>query len=317
MRYTLLTTLVVAALGATVAFGEEARQLKEIRYPSAADNTPQPAMFYAPDTTDPVPLLVVLHTWSHDYTQNSDSAYGKWCMKKGWATIHPDFRGPNRRPEATGSELVVKDIVSSVDYAKSEANIDPRRIYLVGKSGGGYASLLMAGHHPEIWAGVSAWVPISDLAAWHAECTAAKRGYARQVAISCGGPPGASAKVDEQYRRRSPLSHLANAKAVPLDINAGIRDGHTGPVPISHALRAFNTVAAPEDRLTDAEIAHFVDKIEVPEHLRGPISDPSYGKFVPLFRRKSGRARLTIFDGDHTAVPEAALRWLHKQKKEG
>jgi len=138
----------------------ECQSLKEIRYLSAADGSEQPAMFYAPDKKEAMPLLVALHTWSSDYKQDHHEECAEWCINKGWAYIHPDFRGPNKRPEATGSDLVVKDIVSAVAYAKKMRNIDSSRIYLVGTSGGGYTALVMAGHHPEIWAGISAWVPI-------------------------------------------------------------------------------------------------------------------------------------------------------------
>ena len=98
MRYTLLTTLVVAALGATTALGEEARRLKEIRYPSAADNTPQPAMFYAPDTTNPVPLLVMLHTWSHNYTALSNYPYVQF-VEQGVNDTVPRLKGVSTWPE--------------------------------------------------------------------------------------------------------------------------------------------------------------------------------------------------------------------------
>src|SRR6185503_12854586 len=82
--------------------------IHEIRFESGADHTQQPAMFYAPAIADPVPLLVVLHTWHGDYKQTYHSACADWCMQRGWAYLHPDFRGPNTRPEATGSELVIK-----------------------------------------------------------------------------------------------------------------------------------------------------------------------------------------------------------------
>tara|TARA_R110002073_G_scaffold240952_1_gene402767 strand:- start:2833 stop:3798 length:966 start_codon:yes stop_codon:yes gene_type:complete len=287
-----------------------AEDVTEIRYVSSADESQQPAMFYNPNTGDSVPLVVALHTWSGDYKQDSHKDIQQWCIQKGWAYIHPNFRGPNFRPEATGSELVVKDIVSAVDYAKQTANIDPTSIYLVGTSGGGYTSLVMAGHHPEIWAGVSAWVPISDLAAWYHQCKQANRNYYKNIVASCGGAPGSSDEVDEEYRKRSPLTYLANAKDVTLHLNAGIRDGHDGSVPISHSLLAFNEVAAAEDRLSADEIAYFDKEVKVPETLKQPISDPSYGSKQPLFRRSSGNATVTIFDGRHELVSEAAIAWI-------
>lgn len=291
----------------------ECQSLKEINYVSSADNSSQPAMFYAPDATNPVPLMVALHTWSGDYKETYHEKIAQWCMKNGWAYIHPNFRGPNVRPEATGSELVVKDIVSAVEYARKTAKIDAASIYLVGTSGGGYTALVMAGHHPEIWAGVSIWAAISDLKAWYDQGK-----YRAHLVKSCGGVPGQSAAVDEEYRKRSPVTYLAKAKGLVLHINAGIMDGHQGSVPISHSLLAFNEVADPKDRISGEDIRFFVEKVQVPPHLQENISDASYGEKRPLFRRTSGNATVTIFQGGHELVPHAALSWFEKiqQSKE-
>jgi pimeloyl-ACP methyl ester carboxylesterase len=282
----------------------------EIRYISLADKSEQPAMFYAPESRDAVPLVVALHTWSGNYKQTHHKAIEQWCMENGWAYIHPNFRGPNKHPDATGSELVVKDIVSAVMHAKTATSIDASSVYLVGTSGGGYTALVMAGHHPEIWTGVSAWVPISDLKAWYYECRLAKLNYFKDIAASCGGAPGESPAADEEYLKRSPLTYLSNAKGVVLHINAGIKDGHNGSVPISHSLLAFNEVAASKDRLSKEEISFFVEKAQVPVHLRTDISDASYGEKQPLFRRTSGNATVTIFNGGHELVPDAVISWF-------
>ena len=293
-------------------------QVGAVQYLSAADRTKQPAMFYAPKSKDPVPLLVGLHTWSADYRQSRPgSAYATWCIEKGWAFIGPNFRGANRTPQATGSDLAVKDILSAVDYAKGKVKVDPSRIYLVGASGGGHMALLMAGRGPKVWAGVSAWVGISDLKAWHAECRKAKRKYARDIELSCGGAPGKSAEVDRQYTLRSPLTHLSAARKarVPMDINAGVADGHTGSVPVSHSLRAFNAVADPADRIAEKDIDLIVRTANVPTHLKRTLSDRTYGPKVPLLRKTSGAARITLFKGGHEIVVAAALNWLARQKK--
>jgi len=307
-----------------VAFGTPLPKMKpapppspipEITYRSSADDTMQPARAFLPDSKDPVPLVVGLHTWSGTYKQQSISAIEKWCMGKGWAYIHPHFRGPNWTPEATGSELVVKDITSAVEHMKQSCSIDTSRIYLVGVSGGGYHALLMAGRRPDIWAGVSAWVPISDLTAWHNQCRAKSSGYATHVVKSCGGKPGDSAEVDQQLKLRSPVTYMAKAAGLPLDINAGIHDGHSGSVPISHSLIAFNLVASPEDRISTADIDFMTTKQQIPEHLKLPLNDPSYGRNTPLFRRQSGQARITIFEGGHQINQKAAIEWLARQKR--
>lgn len=290
-------------------------KVKEIKYKSSADNTMQPAMFYAPETQKPTPLLVALHTWSGDHTQEGSAGYARWCVAKKWAFIHPDFRGPNWTPQAMGSELAVKDIVSAVDYAKKNANIDENRIYLIGGSGGGYASLLMAGRHPEIWAGVSSWCPISDLKKWHAECKKAGRGYYKHIEKSCQGIPGKDPKADEECRKRSAITYLKNAKGVNLDISTGIHDGHSGSVPISHTLEAFNEVCAPKDKISEEDIAFFVREEKTPPALEKEAQGKLANRKIH-FRRTSGNARVTIFEGGHNILHNPGLNWLDAQRKD-
>jgi hypothetical protein len=166
-----------------------------------------------------------------------------------------------------------------------------------------------------VWTAVSAWVPISDLTAWYHESRARKSGYADHIVKSCGGEPGDSDAVDAELRRRSPVTHLANARGLPLDINAGIHDGHKGSVPISHSLNAFNCVAAPEDRIAPEDIEAMTETQQIPDHLQQPVTDESYGANKPLFRRQSGSVRVTIFEGGHQVVEKAALEWLAKQRR--
>ena len=282
-------------------------------YETIADGTRQPTMFYAPDSDRPVPMMVALHSWSSDYKQRIHGEIEAWCAANGWAYLHPNFRGRNNRPEATGSELAVKDIASAVEWAQDQAKIDSESIYLVGTSGGGYACLLMAGRYPKLWAGVTAWVPIYDLRAWYHETKAAGLRYTEEIAASCGGAPGDSRAVDREYARRSPYTYLGKAKGVNLHINAGIRDGHDGSVPVSHSLRAFNQVAKRKDRLSEADIGFMTREASLPGHLERAKSDPSYGDRQPLFRRHSRKATITVFDGDHELVPSAAIAWIQSQ----
>jgi dipeptidyl aminopeptidase/acylaminoacyl peptidase len=289
-------------------------EVRVIQYRSSADGAQQPALWYQPARDEPVPLLVALHTWSGNYLQ-AQPGYAMWCIKKGWAMVHPDFRGPNSRPEACGSELVVQDILSAVAEAQRRTRVDAKRIYLMGGSGGGYASLLMAGRSPDIWAGVSAWCGIYDLSAWHAEAKQRGLRYAQMVEKCCGGAPGDGAAVDEQYRVRSASNTMAAAKNVPLDINHGIADGHRGSVPVSHSLRAFNALAAPGDRIPESDIAALLEKPEVPARLLQTIDDPLYQRGKVVYRRVSGNTRVTLFQGGHEILYAVGLNWLEQQRK--
>ena len=116
--------------------------------------------------------------------------------------------------------------------------------------------------------------------------------------------------------KRSPVTYLARAKGVVLDINAGITDGHNGSVPISHSLEAFNLLAAAKDRLSAKQISAFVRTAKVPQSITAAVPvDKTYGAKRVLFRRQSGTARVTIFQGGHEIIPAAALHWLAKQQR--
>lgn len=287
-----------------------------IEYVSSADNTLQPALFYKPNTNEPAPLLVALHTWTGDYLQNLNAPFAEWCVDNDWVFIHPNFRGPNNKPEATGSDLVIQDILSAVDFAKQHSNVDLNRIYLVGASGGGHAALLVSALHPDIWAGVSVWVPVTDLSVWYDQVGQLDRQYLTFLEQSMGGAPGTSPEVDLAYKNRSPITYLSTSTPINLDINAGIHDGHDGLVPISHSLLAYNALTAPEYHLSEQEIQYFVGQAQVPQHLIDPLlSDSSFGERAVLFRRQTENVRLTLFDGGHEILFEPALMWLAQQEK--
>ncbi len=295
-------------------------QRLEVRIPRA-DGSEQPAFVMLPrgfEARGPErPLLVSLHSWSAGYEQRR-ADLEPLAMAEGWIYLFPDFRGRNDDPDACGSELAQQDILDAVVWAKRKYPVDEARVYLIGTSGGGHMTLLMAAKHPETWAAASAWVPISDLAAWHSRH--AEANYGEMLRACTGGPPGASDAVDEQYRLRSPLAWLAGAKDVPLDINAGVRDGHEGSVPIRHSLDAFNAIAkavggelvseeefeqlsaSPTARLSDPKPS---DREE----------DPALGREI-LLRRTAGKARVTIFEGGHEGIGLAALDWVRRFRKD-
>lgn len=297
--------------------------LRDVTITSSADGSEQHAMFWTPtQVEEPVPLLVDLHTWSGDYKQSDPrSSIFEAAQARGWAFIHPDFRGPNVRPEACASDLAVADVLDAVEYAKRQGLIDEDRVYLIGVSGGGHMALVMASRSPHTWAGVSAWVPISDLAAWHAQnCKDGQPGkYALHLEQVCGGAPGASDAVDAEYHKRSSLWRLPEAAGLPIDINTGINDGHTGSVPISQSLRAFNALAVANghsDRvIDDATLRRMEQDRQVPPDQAGPLPVPGERRFPVLFRREAGPVRVTVFDGGHQHDTVPAIEWLALQHR--
>ena len=293
-----------------------------VQVKSTMDGTDQPCYFWAPEkaSTEAVPLVVGLHTWSCDYRQLSHYRLVlAHAQKSGWAFVGPNFRGPNSTPAGCGSDLAVQDIVDAVDYAKGKVMIDKSRVYIVGGSGGGHMTLLMLGRHPEVFAAGAAFCPITDVARWHADSLEDHPGrgryYAEMLEKACGGTP---AEKPGEYRHRSPLTWLRRAKDqnVPAYICTGIHDGWKGSVPVGHSFRAFNALAEGKDRVSEDDIAYFETNQAVPPALAAQWEDPFYGNGNRIhFRRTSGNVRLTIFEGGHAGNFPAGLDFLSRQRK--
>jgi pimeloyl-ACP methyl ester carboxylesterase len=269
--------------------------LNTVSIQSTMDGAQQPAKFYVPAGAGPFPLIVSLHTWSADldtstYPQNG--AVANWAIENKWVFIHPFFRGPNSvgNTQSMGSDYAVQDIVDAVNYAKSHANVDATRIYLFGQSGGGHMALLMAGRHPEIWAGVSVWASITDLVLWYNQAKDTTfwilpnhdipDRYGDHIVGNCGGAPLNTACANY----RSPLSYLANAAGVPIDINAGFYDGwvfnnRSGSVPVNQSLIGWNALA-PAAAFTTDEIDNITGTSaifhNIPSYLAFSGTDPLY-----------------------------------------
>ena len=208
---------------------------QEIEVVSSIDESKEYNLFYHPKGRQNVPLVVALHTWSFD--RNNQQGLIDLCLERGWALLLPEFRGPNkidnpRATEACGSKLAKQDVIDAVDYVCSNYTIDPEHIFLFGGSGGGHMALMMAAYRPELWIAVSAWCPITDLTKWY-EYYGVGQGYALHLEGCCGGAPGSSVEVDQEYRARSPITYLDELMKAKLSIHHGRADKS---VPYSHTL---------------------------------------------------------------------------------
>ena len=152
---------VALAMGAAAVAQDGAPQAKaaadapyvqhEIQVTSTRDGSVQPGRLDVPKSYnpqgDPVPLVVLLHSWSAGYKQGN-ATLERMVGEAGWLCVMPDFRGPNRMPEACGSPLAQQDILDAVDWVAQRYRVDSSRIYLCGTSGGGHMTMLMAGKYP-------------------------------------------------------------------------------------------------------------------------------------------------------------------------
>jgi pimeloyl-ACP methyl ester carboxylesterase len=279
---------------------------------STADRSVQPSYLYVPPKLPPgaarYPLAVVLHTWSYDLEQRFPDVEAE-AAARGWLLLQPNFRGRNDHPEACGSPLAQQDILDAVAWVRRHYAVDDARIYLLGRSGGGHMTMLMAARHPGIWAGASAWVGIYDLADWYAAHV--NDDYGRMMRGCLGGSPAEDGAAAGAARARSPRTYLKPRLGVPLDLAAGRSDSVVSP---THTLRAFQAIAP--GVVSDLEIQQL---LAPGPGLAAPAptdtaADPVLARRIFL-RRTSGLSRVTIFDGEHEWLAGAAMAWLSAHQK--
>lgn len=209
--------------------------MQELQIPSSIDGSLEPSLFA--EGNDNAPLLVILHTWSADRFNQEKRV--DLVKERGWHLLLPEFRGPNlvsnpRASEACGSELAQQDILDAVAFVRANYKVG-EQIFLLGGSGGGHMSLMMAAAAPRLWTAVSSWCPITDLAKWRLQ----NPNYRPGIEACCGGVPDDNAEVADQYAKRSPVSHLAQIARATVYIHHGKDDPS---VPASHTFELYHDI---------------------------------------------------------------------------
>ena len=124
------------------AVAQESKR-RTLEIPSKAGATTQPIAIMEPAnllTSEALPLVVSLHTWSGDWQQRNPELESA-AAERGWLVLQPNFHGPNRIPLACGSEVAQAQIIEAVQWCCENYSVDLRRIYLTGVSGGGHMTL--------------------------------------------------------------------------------------------------------------------------------------------------------------------------------
>ncbi len=294
----------------TPAWGEQF-QLVEIKSP--IDGAMQPAYFYPSTSSDPQPLIVSLHTWSNDYTQYdsiNDLAY-----QKNYNYIHPNFRGQNNTKDACCSPLATSDIDAAIDYAVANANVDTTQIYMMGVSGGGYATLAMFMKSRHTIKKFSSWVPLVDLVRWHEETKVRKLKYADEILACTLSESGvlnrevAIAKSPIYWE--TPLEKLNNSQ---VEIYAGVYDGMlgNGVIPITHSINFYNKLLADLQVTDSSKYVSPAEKLALLE-FRKPLADfGEIGGRKVVLVKQTNNIKLTLFEGGHEMLVDYAFEDLMK-----
>lgn len=288
-------------------------EFKLIEIRSQADGEIQKAYFYPSTAKDPQPLIVSLHSWSWDYRQEDSLA--DLSKEKNINYIHPDFRGVNNTKNACCSDLVIADIDAAIDYAIVHGNVDTSKIYVTGRSGGGYATLasfMKAKHKIKKFA---AWVPLADLAKWYEQTKARKLKYPAEILLCTSSLNGGLNK--EVAMEKSPMywkTPVDKFDYSMVDIYVGIYDGleSNSPIPITQSINFYNKLL--QDMAATDSSAYIADsvKLKLLEYEK-PLGD--YGKIADrdvCLVKQYKNLRITFFTGGHEMLQQFAFDELVK-----
>jgi lysophospholipase L1-like esterase len=288
---------------------------KKVEIVSSADHTIQPAYFFRAQSDQPRPLIVRLHQWSSDYTKIDGVA--QLCIDNDYNYIYPDFRGPNNRPEACGSPLVIQDIEDAIDYAISHANVDTTKMHIIGGSGGGFATLLCYMKIKHQIKTFTAWASITNLADYYYECAGRREKYGKYMndleRVTSGLPENGFTPYfnQEEALKRSPVfmeTPVARRKNSKLFIYAGIHDGCLGgDVPFTHSLKFYNKV------VSDFDYSDQTTLFSADEMLRlmdwQTTGTPVYKDHLSVLiqRHYLDKVQINLFEGGHEMISDRIL----------
>lgn len=267
------------------------------------------AFYYDKSTAStPQPLVVALHSWSNSVESQPPLA-AEEAHAKSWNYIFPNFRGVNNHPKACCSEYALTDIDEAIDWALTHLNVDRKRIYVIGHSGGGYATMAMYMKSRHDIATFSAWCGISDLAAWYKESSERKNKYAAEI-LQC---TGAGTTLDEpKALERSPLhwkTPVRKRKNSQLRLYAGIHDGHTGSVPVSQSINFYNKLLTDFGVRDQSRYVPDADAVIMLQTQAFPSANPpkTIDSRAIHYQKMANKITLTIFEGGHEFLKNAAI----------
>lgn len=282
---------------------------KVVEIKSHPDGYIHKAYFYPAKSKEPRPLIVSLHTWSGDFTQQDSIA--NLCLLNDINYIHPDFRGANHTKDACCSCLALEDIDDAITYAIEKGNVDPEQVYVLGVSGGGYATLSCFMKSKHKIRKFSSWVPISDLIAWYHESRIRENKYADDI---LGCTHSENGVLNEQVAtEKSPIyweTPVEKLSGSELSIYAGVYDGIQGSVPITHSINFYNKVLADLSVPDSSKYVSDKEKLLLLEHRKSLGEFGKIGDRDIFLKKEYKNVKLVIFKGRHEMLTGFAFNEL-------
>ena len=314
MKYMTILALVLLVTVNTLA-QEWPKVCREGGTPSSGDGTKQKFMYYKSSASKPTPLIVSLHQWSSDYRQVKGSLVTQ-TIGRDWNYIHPDFRGPNNHVKACCSDYVISDIDDIITWAIENMQVDTGQIHVIGASGGGYTTLCHLMRSKIQVNSYHAYVPITNLDNWYEESISRQNKYAADI-LACTGSSGSLNRIEA--RKRSPAHMTTDVNRLGqtrVHLYAGIHDGYTGSVPVTHSLRFYNKLLKDLGANDPGLYVSKEDQIRMLSARSYPNAQgEQFGGRKIHYHKKFGNIEILIFEGGHEILENAALNALADKAK--
>jgi pimeloyl-ACP methyl ester carboxylesterase len=151
---------------------------------------------------------------------------------RGWLLAAPDRHGSyyvNTGMYALGWVGAQHDVIDTIEYMRSEYEVDPSHVYVTGGSMGGQEAAMMATKYPDVFAAGAPWKPLTDLTDWYNELAGLRDDIRSTIRKETGGRPS---DVPFEYQRRSPMEMPQNSRLIPIRL---WHDQQDVLVPIHHS----------------------------------------------------------------------------------
>jgi len=290
--------------------------LKKDSISCSLDGNIQVLYYYKTTADKPKPLVVQLHSWSYSANDLQTIGLDTIVENRNYNYIFPNFRGVNNHPKACCSEFVIADIDEAIDWALKNLNVDKNRIYMIGYSGGGLATLAMYQKSRHKIRAFSAWAPISDLEVWYQQSVERKNRYANDI-IRC---LGTETFDPQKARERSPLAMetpVKKRRKSTLQIFAGIHDGYSSnaPVPISHSINFYNKLLTDfgEKDSSNYVSQNVANTMVKTQSIPTPNTSKKLGDRAIHYQKSAKEITLTVFEGGHDLLAKQAVEYIEEK----
>jgi dipeptidyl aminopeptidase/acylaminoacyl peptidase len=197
-----------------------------VHYPSPDGKFTISAWAYMPyniGRNDKYPAIIYVHGGPASQHRNGFDPFIQYILNQGYIVIAPNYRGssgygePFKRANVMdmgGGDL--QDVMASADFIKKTGYVDPTKLIVMGRSYGGYMTMMAVTKNPEKWAAGVAVVPFVN---WFTEVQNEDPTLQATDKATMGDP----VKEKALWEDRSPINFIDKIKA-PLLLIAGGND---------------------------------------------------------------------------------------------